>query len=51
MYNTTKLGPPILVLAATRLGVILFSVSLAVIRLGKAGVREGGGRCSSSMGM
>ena len=36
-------------IAATRLGVVL-SVSLAVIRLGKAGVREGGGRCPSSMG-
>ena len=51
MYNTTTMILLSLsLLAATRLGVFL-TASLAVIRLGKAGVREGGGRCSSSMGM
>ena len=50
MYNTTTMILLSLsLLAATRLGVVL-TTSLAVIRLGEAGVREGEGRCSSSWG-
>ena len=49
MYNTIFLHPILVHRFCHQVGLVL-TAPLAVIRLGKAGVREGGGRCPSSMG-
>ena len=49
MYNTIFLNPILVHRCCHQVGLVL-TAPLAVIRLGKAGVREGGGRCPSSMG-